>query len=67
MSKKTEPQLTKPAEQKADVNIKPKMSRAMTIAQNVNQTLANAKGNRDELAGAFDLKSGELIKVEVTA
>ncbi|ATG58226.1 MULTISPECIES: hypothetical protein [Pseudoalteromonas] len=64
MSKQTEPQSSKPAEQQADVNIKPKMSRAMTIAENVNQVLASAKGNRDEIAGAFNLKSGELIKVE---
>ena len=64
MSKQTEPQSSKPAEQQAGVNIKPKMSRAMTIAQNVNQALAKAKGNRDEIAGAFNLKSGELIKVE---
>lgn len=64
MSKQTEPQSSKPAEQQADVNIKPKMSLAMTIAQNVNQALAKAKGNRDEIAGAFNLKSGELIKVE---
>ncbi|MEM5546996.1 hypothetical protein [Pseudoalteromonas fuliginea] len=65
MSKQTEPQSSKPAEQKAEVNVKPKMSRAMTIAKNVNQALAKAKGNRDEIAGAFNLKSGELIKVEV--
>ncbi|ATG77651.1 hypothetical protein [Pseudoalteromonas sp. 1_2015MBL_MicDiv] len=65
MSKQTESQPTKPAEQQADVNIKPKKSSAMTIAQNVNQALAKAKGNRDEIAGAFNLKSGELIKVEV--
>ena len=31
----------------------------------INQALASAKGNRDELAGAFNLKSGELIKVEI--
>jgi|TARA_R110000851_G_scaffold158526_2_gene301580 hypothetical protein len=67
MSKKTEPQLTTTTDSKAVEPKAPAMSRAMTIAQNVNQTLANAKGNRDELAGAFDLKSGELIKVEVTA
>jgi len=64
MSKQTEPQSTKPAEQKAVVNTAPKKSRAMTIAENVNQVLASTKGNRDELAGAFNLKSGELIKVE---
>ena len=64
MSKQTEPQSSKTAEQQADINIKSKMSRAMTIAQNVNQALAKAKGNRDEIAGAFNLKSGELIKVE---
>lgn len=67
MSKQTEPQPTKPAEQKAIVNTMPKKSRAMTIAENVNQALASAKGNRDEIAGAFNLKSGELIKVETNA
>lgn len=64
MSKQTEQQSTKHAEQKAVVNTGPKKSRAMTIAENVNQVLASTKGNRDELAGAFNLKSGELIKVE---
>ncbi|BDF94313.1 MULTISPECIES: hypothetical protein [Pseudoalteromonas] len=65
MSKQTEPQSSKPAEETGVVSTTPKKSRAMTIAQNVNQALASAKGNRDEIAGAFNLKSGELIKVEV--
>ena len=65
MSKQTEPQSSKPAEEKGVVITTPKKSRAMTIAENVNQVLASANGNRDEIAGAFNLKSGELIKVEV--
>ncbi|TVU86097.1 hypothetical protein FQP85_03200 [Pseudoalteromonas neustonica] len=65
MSKQTEQQSSKPADKTGVVITTPKKSRAMTIAQNVNQVLASAKGNRDEIAGAFNLKSGELIKVEV--
>ena len=64
MSKQTEQQSNKTAEEKDVVITTPKKSRAMTIAENVNQALASAKGNRDEIAGAFNLKSGELIKVE---
>ncbi|KPH64159.1 hypothetical protein [Pseudoalteromonas porphyrae] len=66
MSKQTESQSTEPAEQKQAYTA-PKKSHAMTIAQNVNQVLASTKGNRDEIAGAFNLKSGELIKVEQSA
>tara|TARA_Y100000588_G_scaffold383829_1_gene473947 strand:- start:2518 stop:2721 length:204 start_codon:yes stop_codon:yes gene_type:complete len=64
MSKQTESQSSKPAEDKGVVNKPPKMSRAMTIATNVNKVLSSNKACRTELAGAFNLKDGELIKVE---
>lgn len=64
MSKETESQSTKPAPEKGVVSTKPKESRAMTIATNVNKVLSSNKASRTELAGAFNLKDGELIKVE---
>lgn len=65
MSKQTEMQSTKPAHEKGVVITQPKVSRAMAIANNVNKVLSSNKAARTELAGAFNLKDGKLIKVEV--
>ena len=64
MSKQTESQSTKPAPEKGVVITQPKVSRAMAIANNVNKVLSSNKANREELAGSFNLKDSELIKVE---
>jgi hypothetical protein len=64
MSKQTESQSTKKVPERGVVITEPKISRAMAIANNVNKVLSSNKASRTELAGAFNLKDGELIKVE---